>query len=497
MRNLLKRYLYILVPIILLILLRIPSLIEPLWYGDEGIYSAVSKELFNGEVLYKNIWDHKTPGIYYLYSIFLAFPQIYVFAYKFLNLLLALFSLIMFYKIINIEFSNKHVKIQFIIYTIFSILFGSTVLEGNILNAENIFIPLVLFGIYFIFKLIKTNRIYWWEIMISGLSFGLAFLFKLQPFFELIIIIYSILVVYIHDKNKKLIKPIILVSIISLIPLVAITIYFWSIGVGKEYIRTVFLYNFVYSSGTTVKYMIFGIRDSIYIRTIISGILILVVSILYLKNTLSRRIFIALCWLFMNMWIVRISDRGYAHYFMELIPAFLYLLSLFLIVKISYKLRVKVLFGYIISFILFLFVFAGPKFSGFIYVHPIKYYIEGYKCLTINQCEQWSSVMNYEQEKVEEIHRIIGKYKGKNVFFWGNVPWAYYYSDIRNSQKYTVYFHYSKEELENIDFTYTDLILINKGVDSLPHPVIELINKDFILDYEDNDYILYKKLNYD
>ena len=43
------------------VILRIPSLIEPYWYGDEGIYQVVGHAINSGEILYKDIWDNKPP----------------------------------------------------------------------------------------------------------------------------------------------------------------------------------------------------------------------------------------------------------------------------------------------------------------------------------------------------------------------------------------------------------------------------------------------------
>ncbi|HEX8932414.1 MAG TPA: hypothetical protein VF810_04620, partial [Patescibacteria group bacterium] len=45
-------------------LLRLPSLIEPDWYGDEGIYQTIGMALHKGSFLYTQIWDNKPPLLY-------------------------------------------------------------------------------------------------------------------------------------------------------------------------------------------------------------------------------------------------------------------------------------------------------------------------------------------------------------------------------------------------------------------------------------------------
>lgn len=48
--------------------LRYPSLFEPRWYGDEGIFAAVAQDLRGGQMLYSDAWDNKPPLIFYTYA---------------------------------------------------------------------------------------------------------------------------------------------------------------------------------------------------------------------------------------------------------------------------------------------------------------------------------------------------------------------------------------------------------------------------------------------
>lgn len=55
-------------PAIALILLRIPSLFEPRWYGDEGVFAAVAYHIVHGQTLYVGAWDNKPPLIFLTYA---------------------------------------------------------------------------------------------------------------------------------------------------------------------------------------------------------------------------------------------------------------------------------------------------------------------------------------------------------------------------------------------------------------------------------------------
>jgi len=48
------------------IALRVPSLIEPPTFNDEGTYSDIGWALDHGAVLYRDVWGHYTPGMYWL-----------------------------------------------------------------------------------------------------------------------------------------------------------------------------------------------------------------------------------------------------------------------------------------------------------------------------------------------------------------------------------------------------------------------------------------------
>lgn len=56
----------------LTVLLRLPSLLEPRHYGDEGIFAAVAHQLLQGHTLYGQVWDDKPPLVYWLYAAVLA-----------------------------------------------------------------------------------------------------------------------------------------------------------------------------------------------------------------------------------------------------------------------------------------------------------------------------------------------------------------------------------------------------------------------------------------
>src|SRR3989344_319245 len=65
-----KIFWYLLGISLLFFILRLPSLIEPNWYGDEGIYQVIGQAINKDRLLYVQTWDNKPPLLYLVYALF-------------------------------------------------------------------------------------------------------------------------------------------------------------------------------------------------------------------------------------------------------------------------------------------------------------------------------------------------------------------------------------------------------------------------------------------
>src|SRR3972149_9250866 len=78
------------------IFLRIPSLFEPFWYGDEAIYLVIGQKILGGGLMYVDIFDHKTPGIYYLAAATIRILGASIWSWRFLLMIWTIASLATF-----------------------------------------------------------------------------------------------------------------------------------------------------------------------------------------------------------------------------------------------------------------------------------------------------------------------------------------------------------------------------------------------------------------
>ena len=121
-----KSFWFLLFTCLLFFLLRFPSMFEPYWYGDEGIYQTLGLGIDNGRLLYRDIFDNKPPLLYILYSIFDSDQ----FLLRLSSLIFGGFSIVLFFKLAQKLLNSKR-AVYFSTF-FFAIIFGLPIIEGNI-----------------------------------------------------------------------------------------------------------------------------------------------------------------------------------------------------------------------------------------------------------------------------------------------------------------------------------------------------------------------------
>lgn len=215
-------------------LLRIPSLLEPMWYGDEAIYVTIGQKINNGGLLYVDIFDHKTPGIYYLAAWALKFLGETIWSFKFLLTLWIIPTLIAFYFLAK-EIFDKRTAI-FSVLTL-AVLTTTPAFEGNIVNSEILMILPTTLG--FLFGLKK-------KYFIAGIFFSLSILLKFPGIFDFGA--FFIFVALSLNKERFLVvfENLVKLTLGLAIPFGLTFIYFAFQGALSTYINTAFLFNLTY-----------------------------------------------------------------------------------------------------------------------------------------------------------------------------------------------------------------------------------------------------------
>lgn len=407
----------------LFIILRIPSLIEPHWYGDEGIYQVVGRAMLDGRILYQQIWDNKPPLLYIIY----ASVNGDLFAVKALSLVSGLISVIVFFLLSKKLFKRPT---TYIFSTfIFAILFGSPLLEGNIANAENfMLLPIILAG-YFVYLFSESKKKAY--LLLSGLLISLAILTKIVAIFDFAA--FSLFILLSQNTNLKKInyRPVLLLMASIAPGIIVCLLYFISVGAVSDFYHAVFLQNVNYV-GVENKF-IFPM-GTLMVKTLI--LLIFIFVIIYNHSKLSKKTLFIFLWVLFGIYSAFFSDRPYTHYLLMLLPQFALLVGHFIEVR---KLRM-----YSVLAILAIIFIANFHFE--LYKKTIKYYLNFVTLITNNQeITKYEAFFDGNTPRDYSIASFINTNvaEDESIFLWSNSPQIYALSNKLPIGKYVVAYHIS------------------------------------------------------
>ncbi|MEX2007290.1 MAG: glycosyltransferase family 39 protein [Candidatus Levyibacteriota bacterium] len=432
---------FLLVTSFFFFLLRLPSLFEPYWYGDEGIYQVLGHAVRNGRLLYAEIWDNKPPLLYLIYAFFDSDQ----FVIRLVSLVFGVLSVIAFHALARELFKEKF-KISLWTTGLFAVLFGLPLLEGNIANSENfMLLPLILAGLI----LVKSQR----HRLLVGLLVSLAFLIKIvgifdfAAFFLFLLVVsapHSLRITNLWEVRKFLVQEIKNLSPFLVgftLPILATTLYFLFRGAISDFVQASFLQN--------VGYVGYGNKFIIPQGLLLLKLFILFGSALFIfikRANFSRTFIFISLWFAFSLFNAFFSGRPYIHYLLALLPSFCLFIGL---IAYEQKLRKFTLLIFLISFVLILknFWFYGK--TPFYYQNFISF-VTGNKSVTNYRAFfDRSTPRDYQLVQFIKMHTD----KDDNIFIWGNNAQVYALSDKLPPGRYAVTYHITgyKDGTENTE----------------------------------------------
>src|SRR3989339_2271242 len=158
-------------------LFRLPSLFEPFWYGDEGIFAAVANNLNQDGVLYQTAWDNKPPMIYLTYAAIFKTLGTSMFSLRLVTLAVVLTTAVVIYEIAKKLLGENRALFATLI---FGFLTSLRIVEGNLALTE-IFMILPISAAMMIVILRKFDPL---SLFAAGMLFAIASLYKQVGAFE-------------------------------------------------------------------------------------------------------------------------------------------------------------------------------------------------------------------------------------------------------------------------------------------------------------------------
>jgi len=446
---------------ILFFLLRLPSLFEPYWYGDEGIYLAIGQALRHGLLLFQQIHDNKPPTLYYLAALTHT-----VFGFRLLLFLVMIPTIYFFYRLAKNFLSPRLAQYSTLL---FLVLTSIPLFEGNIANAEVFMLLPTILAVYFLYKYSSVSSLPPKALASAGLLLGLAFTIKVPVAIEFAFLCLWLLIFY-----RSKLKNLFIFSFSFLVPITLYLIYFALKGALQPFLFAALLQNFGYlSSWSTGNQQASVASGGLINRGIVLLILWLISFLLFHFKKISKNIFFLSSWFFAALFGALLSGRPYPHYLIQVLPPLCLLLFFFL------KSKLWVLF----VFSLFTVSLLRYKF----YFYPVlPYYLNFYSyALGKKNTDNYRQYFGYD---MSQNYLLASKIKSltspsDKIYVWGDQSYLFPLSDRLPATKYLVSYHVVDFRAHDLTISQLKLttpkLIIYYPQPSRPFPQLD----DFIANY--------------
>jgi len=309
----------------LIVLLPTSPINMPFTYRDSGVFLYIGWRILNGELPYRDVWDHKPPVIYYLNAFGLALADgsrwgVWLVEYVSLFLALAIgFSII---KNIFGSFPAIYSLLLWLLTLVYTF-------EGGNITSEYV-LPLQFLALWLVYKADITS-VQPWRWFVLGLIGALAFFTKQTTIGIWIAILFVHMVTRLKDGQfKAWLREMAIILSGSLVVLVIIILFFGSQGSLTEFWDAVFRYNFYYPLDidfiTRVKMILIGLTRLTKTGLIQFALAGYGLAFLFLctKNDVIKDwkplVIIGVIDLPLEMVLVAISGKNYQHYYISMLP---------------------------------------------------------------------------------------------------------------------------------------------------------------------------------
>ncbi len=423
----LVKFKYWFILFLIFLILRIPSLFEPYWYGDEGIYLVLGQAIRKGITLYSHIHDNKPPTLYYL----AALGQT-VFGFRLLLLIFMAPTIYFFHRLSQFFLSQKGSKIATFI---FLILTSIPLFEGNIANAEVFMLLPTIVGVLLLIKPKPKVQ----NLIFSGLLLGFAFTIKIPVAIEFAFLCLWLFIDNLNSFQKAFfkIKNILIFCIAFLLPIIFWAVYYYLQDAFVPFLNASLFQNFGYLSSWSTGNQ----TSSVSSGGVVTRFIILLISwalIFLLKNKeiISKKFSFLLFWFSATIFGSLLSGRPYPHYLIQVLPP----LTLIVVECFSFKEKKKQILS---ACSLFLFIFIVFKFK--FYFYPVFSYYSNFYSYTIGQKSK-ADYRNYFGSQTNDIYQIsdfinTNTNSTDKIFVWGDQAYIYALSNRLPSSKYVASYH--------------------------------------------------------
>jgi len=392
------------------LVLRFPSLFEPVWNRTEAYYQAVGVLLRGGKLLYKDIFDSNPPLLSMIYALFNGDQQLL----KLASLVSGIVSLWLFFFLAKHLVSSRTASIGASI--IFSILLGLPLLGGNIVGGEAFIMPCTIGSALFLIVAInlhsksKLKRLCF--LTVSGILLGIGFLGSTSEILIFVAFsIFLVLISYTPSKTISKIYSLIIPLIIGfIIPFLLSVIFFALHHALAEYLSSIAIgINLYASKNIFIMAILFG-------KTII--LIALCIVLFFRKKSFDKNTLFIGTWLLFSIYGCLLLQTPPSTILIDLLAVFsLFISYTFFTIKLRFESTFLA-----ITLCLFLSVNFSFYTPVFLYYKNFVYFITNQKSIFAYQ-----SFFDVSTPYAYQLAEFLqSKEESKKTFYvWGNTPQPY------------------------------------------------------------------------
>jgi len=298
--------------------------------GDEGSFLYFGWMIVQGNVLYRDLFNEKSPGVFFTVAlIFFLFGK-NIFVVRILSMFLSILTTLIIFKIGN-KISNPLTGlISALLYELEPI----TLSYSTMVVTETFMIFFMVLAVYFYIPAHEKNST--WHYLLVGILIGLSAIMRQTGIILLLIVILHR--VYSRDTVKKWLQSIgtlIVGVLISVIPLI---VYFLAVNALNDALYDIILYKLSYSYGFTI----FKTLEIFFKQVFLINVILWIVGVGGVLFALERRkkwdIFLV-GWFIASLLVVPILKTPWDHYYIQAMPAFCLLGGIFIgkLIEISHE----------------------------------------------------------------------------------------------------------------------------------------------------------------
>lgn len=314
---------------------------------DEGLYLVISQDLMEGIPPYVTAWDHKPPGIYFIYLLSQLLFGKSILSIRIATFLVVSITCFILFKIGELVSGDDRVGL--LAGGLYAVLSASN--EGLAANTELFYAFFVTLAYYlfidqYLFK--NSVRENYGKLFYIGLLLGIGIQINYLVLFDL----FPILIFIYHNEiltNKtnfvqslpRLLKSYTLLLIGPVICFLLIILYFYTNSALDEYFFANIAANIRYgSSNFSITDLTSAIKQQISTYAIIwMGILLTPLYLFFWKDVINQRdekfMRVAVLWAILVIIGISFSRRFYFHYFLHLLPPACLLIA-YLVIRVIY-----------------------------------------------------------------------------------------------------------------------------------------------------------------